>query len=241
MKPVVFAGPSIYGMSSSLLAGVDIRPPARRGDLWRASLEGAQVIGLIDGCFETTLPTWHKEILGALKRGAIVVGAASMGALRAAECQSFGMIGIGKIYQEYRHGMRTADSDVALEFGTAEIGYQPLGICLADIEYFASNFTISGQMTLTDARRIVDAARQLHYKERTVERLEIAFNKLLKSDDVGKFMRFLQSTECQKSADAKSLIKYVLTAPSLKQQCCDYSLNVSCFMAKMHSDTMYIR
>ncbi|RUX68847.1 hypothetical protein EN904_03020 [Mesorhizobium sp. M7A.F.Ca.CA.001.07.2.1] len=62
----------------------------------RAVLEGRKVIGLIDGLFESGPAVWHKEILFALDAGCRLLGAASMGALRAAECWQFGMIGIGK-------------------------------------------------------------------------------------------------------------------------------------------------
>ncbi|RUX88390.1 hypothetical protein EN930_18015 [Mesorhizobium sp. M7A.F.Ca.CA.004.11.2.1] len=74
----------------------DIAPPARCGDVMRAVLEGRKVIGLIDGLFESGPAVWHKEILFALDAGCRLLGAASMGALRAAECWQFGMIGIGK-------------------------------------------------------------------------------------------------------------------------------------------------
>ena len=71
------------------------------------------MIGIIDGGFEYTAPVWHKEILYALSAGTRVLGAASMGALRAAECHSFGMTGVGSIFKEYRDGTRIDDSDVA--------------------------------------------------------------------------------------------------------------------------------
>ena len=47
---------------------------------------------------------WHKEILFALSEGIDVYGAASMGALRAAELDAFGMRGIGDVYSAYAEG-----------------------------------------------------------------------------------------------------------------------------------------
>ena len=56
---------------------------------------GVRVIGLVDGVFERVPAVWHKEILFALSEGVHVYGAASMGALRAAELDTFGMRGVG--------------------------------------------------------------------------------------------------------------------------------------------------
>ena len=57
------------------------------------------VIGIIDGYFEIVPTVWHKEILWAMAQGIHVFGAASIGALRAAELDAFGMRGIGRIYE----------------------------------------------------------------------------------------------------------------------------------------------
>lgn len=57
----------------------------------------------------------HKEIVFALLQGVVCVGAASVGALRAAECSRYGMIGIGKIYQMYAAGEED-DSLVAMTY-----------------------------------------------------------------------------------------------------------------------------
>ena len=51
-------------------------------------------IGVIDGYFDGVPSVWHKEILWALSQGIRVFGGASMGALRAAELDGFGMTGV---------------------------------------------------------------------------------------------------------------------------------------------------
>ena len=43
-----------------------------------------------------------------------MVGGASMGALRASELDDFGMIGVGRVYQDYRMGIIESDDDVAV-------------------------------------------------------------------------------------------------------------------------------
>ena len=85
MKPVVFLGPSLPGAAARMILDADYRPPAQRGDILGAARDGARLIGLVDGFFHGVPAVWHKEILFALEQGAQVWGAASMGALRAAE------------------------------------------------------------------------------------------------------------------------------------------------------------
>jgi hypothetical protein len=80
-------------------------------------------IVLIDGVFHQSMSVWHKEIGYALMRGVVVIGAASMGALRAAEMHRYGMIGVGKIYQIYRDGEED-DSLVAMSFDAES--YRPI-------------------------------------------------------------------------------------------------------------------
>ena len=124
MSAVVFAGPSLAGTAAP--EGVTLAPPAAAGDLYRAARAGARVIGLVDGVFEDRPTVWHKEILWALDRGARVLGAASVGALRAAECAAFGMEGIGRVFAAVRDGAIEDDSDLAVIHAPGALGWHPL-------------------------------------------------------------------------------------------------------------------
>jgi hypothetical protein len=46
---IIFAGPTLYSTSLSLPADIQLRPPAKQGDFYKAVREGANVIGLVDG------------------------------------------------------------------------------------------------------------------------------------------------------------------------------------------------
>lgn len=165
MKPVVFAGPSVYGLDR---AGLDInfRPPAASGDILAAVQAGAKVIGLIDGVYGDCAAVWHKEILFALSQGVVVLGAASMGALRAAECAPFGMTGVGEIFEAYRDGLRFSDGDVAVSHAPAGLGYRPLSVALVDAE---ATIADSAQvLDVTDTNSLLEAARSLHFSGRTL-------------------------------------------------------------------------
>ena len=92
-------------------------PPAAQGDVLRAVIRHhPDQIVLIDGTFYQTLSVWHKEIVFALLEGVTVIGAASIGAIRAAEMWRYGMIGVGEIFARYRDGETEDDSEVVLTY-----------------------------------------------------------------------------------------------------------------------------
>ena len=110
----IFAGPSLWGQDIACLAGELWLPPVRCGDVVAVVAQHApKKILIIDGFFHQVLSVWHKEIVYALLKGTIVIGASSMGALRAAELWRYGMIGVGKIFEMFRDGEED-DSMVAL-------------------------------------------------------------------------------------------------------------------------------
>src|SRR5208337_4188686 len=115
-KIIVFLGPSLDQASAAKILAAEYRPPAKRGDILAAVADGADIIGLIDGVFHQDCAVAHREILVAVKAGITVVGASSMGALRAAEMDTLGMTGIGRIYHMYKDGTITSDDEVALVF-----------------------------------------------------------------------------------------------------------------------------
>ncbi|MDF1931900.1 TfuA-like protein [Legionella pneumophila] len=57
-----------------------------------------------------------RKILTALDYGLEVFGAASMGALRAAELDAFGMKGYGRIYEMYKNEEIDGDDEVAIAY-----------------------------------------------------------------------------------------------------------------------------
>jgi hypothetical protein len=167
MMSIVFAGPSLYGVPPDRLAGVDLRPPARKGDLLAAVHAGATAIGIVDGTFEYGASVWHKEILFALRHGIAVFGAASMGALRAAECADFGMIGVGRVFGDYAQGRRRSDGDVAMVHAPAALGYRPLTEALVDMDETVARLQAAGKIAPALARQLGKAASVLHFKDRT--------------------------------------------------------------------------
>lgn len=207
---LVFAGPSLYGAETQVPSGVTLRPPAAKGDVVGAVEEGANVIGLIDGYFETAAAVWHKEILYALSRGVQVFGAASIGALRAAECAAFGMTGIGAIYQAYAAGHLEDDAEVALLHAPQELGYAPLSEPLVNVRATLDRLREMGLITEKQLQVLVETAASIFYKERSwrkiLEEAALSHGERLQIGEMARAHRV-----DQKMLDAVALLKLVDT------------------------------
>lgn len=209
MTAIIFAGPSVRGLRLPHRPDLAFRPPAKQGDIYRATLARPRVIGLIDGYFEGVPSVWHKEILWALSRGICVFGSASMGALRAAELDSFGMTGIGRIYQWYRDGHLEDDDEVALIHGPPESGFLPLSEPMVNVRSTCEAAVAAGVIDLQRAEALLAAAKLLHYRERNWKSLLAAAE--LSWPGREEFTRWLATGSVdQKQIDAAALIAEVI-------------------------------
>lgn len=125
------------------------------------------VIGIIDGYFEGVPSVWHKEILYAMSRGVHVLGASSMGALRAAELYQFGMEGIGAVFEAFRDGRLDDDDEVAVIHGPAELGFPPLSEAMVNIRRTLSDALAHDIISDPTRERLEELAKLLPYKDRT--------------------------------------------------------------------------
>jgi len=170
---ILFAGPSLYGdiVAGRIAAapGIVCRGPAAQGDIAAAALDGATTIGLVDGRYEDVAAPWHKEILFALSEGAAVYGGGSLGALRAAECAHFGMIGVGEIFARYISGDLVDDSAVAQLHAPAEFDYLPLTEALVNVEATIRRLAAHGLIDAALAAALAACARRLFFKRLTYE------------------------------------------------------------------------
>ena len=171
MNAIIFAGPTVRKSDLVRLCDATILPPAAMGDIYRASRQRPRAIGIIDGYFEGAPSIWHKEILWAMAEGIEVFGAASMGALRAAELASFGMQGIGDIFAFYLAGRLEDDDEVAVEHGPGEMDYITLSEPLVNIRATIDRAVAEGIVTARLGRELTDLAKQQFYKERSWEKL----------------------------------------------------------------------
>ncbi len=205
---LIFAGPSLQGMNVHISPEIELRPPAAKGDIRRAVEEGANVIGLVDGYFETTAAVWHKEILHGLSLGVRMFGAASIGALRAAECDAFGMKGIGAIYEAYANGGVEDDAEVALLHAPRELDYAPLSEPLVNVRATIDRLHHAGLVDDRQTHALIEAASSIFYKERTWK--TILAGASLSPDDRSRIGELVQAFRVdQKALDAAALVKAV--------------------------------
>ena len=166
---VVFLGPSLPRDKALQVLQADYRPPAKRGDVFRAAEQGAKVICLIDGVFFQDCSVTHKEVLYALEKGAKVIGASSMGALRASELDVYGMIGVGEIYQAYRSGRLVSDDEVALIFDP--FTWEPRSEPLVNIRFNLDRALQRGVIDAAARDELFRCAQSRYFPERTYERM----------------------------------------------------------------------
>jgi len=163
----VFTGPSLEpARVTAALPGARVLPPAGRGDLAAAHGEGARTLLLIDGAFAHRRAVSPGEIVAAMRAGARVVGAASLGAVRAAECHPAGMEGIGAVAALYRHGVIRDDDEVAVAV-EPERGHRAASVALINVRFAVLAALRRGLLARASAAAVLGAARALHFSERT--------------------------------------------------------------------------
>ena len=168
--PLVFLGPTLPLREAAALLAASFRPPVRRGDIYRALADGFTTLVVIDGEFHGVPSVWQREIAEALAEGATVHGASSMGAIRAAELRTLGMIGHGRIFEWYRDGAIVADDEVALGHGPPEFGYPALSEPLVNIR--ATLAAAPSDILGPDERdQLIEFSCGLYYLERSLEGL----------------------------------------------------------------------
>jgi hypothetical protein len=116
IKPILFAGPTLADVDPALLSEFDLCPPVRRGDvsLLVETVGSPGVLIVADGIFHHFPSVGHAELKLAIERGWKVWGVSSMGAIRAAEMQDFGMNGFGRVFERFATNPDFTDDEVAL-------------------------------------------------------------------------------------------------------------------------------
>jgi hypothetical protein len=211
---VVFLGPTAKVADARACLEAEYLPPAEQGDIIHALRAfPVKAAVLIDGVIATAPAVRHKEILWSMHKGVRIYGAASMGALRAAELHDFGMEGHGFIYRWYRATPLADDEEVAVAMAPRELGAHALSDALIDM-----------RLTLRRAKRlaiispylhdqIINAARQLHFVKRTYRNtIDRAKHQLPNSEkaQLPQLKRWLaKNAYSQKRSDALGLLNWI--------------------------------
>jgi len=218
LKSVVFLGPSLARpAATAILPDAVFLPPARQADVVSAvETYQPEVLALIDGAFGQSLAVWHKEILFALDRGVRVYGAASLGALRAAELDAFGMLGIGEVYRLFASGELEDDDEVAVVHAPAAEDFRPLSEPMVNLR---ATFTLAreqGVLTAAECALLIGLARQRYFADRTLPAiLAAAGDAGLAASTASAVSAFFTSCYVDlKRRDAQQLLECIRDLPS---------------------------
>lgn len=205
-KIIIFTGPSLGVNDARTVLDADYRAPVKRGDITSVINENPDIIGIIDGVFHQQPAVSPREILDAINRGITVVGSSSMGALRAAELDQYGMKGIGYVYEQYANGFLESDDDVAVTLDPDS--FEQLSEALVNINY---NFTVAfrqGIINESEFDELCGVAKSIFYPKRSYD---LIFDKAdISSDVLNQLKLFLDVFAIDvKRRDALDLLEYI--------------------------------
>ena len=163
MSIAIFVGPTFpFGQINEYLhIPATIFPPIKRGHIEMLAADH-EVIVIIDGVFHSTLSVSAREILLALKEKTIY-GCSSMGALRAAELDKFGMIGVGEVYKMYSDRRIVSDGEVALLFDP--VTYENMTVPLVNVRFALTQAVKNEVINQTTRDYLLTIASKIHYTE----------------------------------------------------------------------------
>src|SRR6185295_9326923 len=213
-RSVAFIGPCLSGPLGDEVReacrGLQIEPPARRGDVLRVLASRPDAILVLDGYYYTTPAVSHKEILYALEAGVRVVGASSMGALRAAELAPWGMEGIGRVATWFLEGRLDGDDEVALLHASADAGYRTLTIALVEVRHALS--VLHDAQVTSRAESFLNELKALAFTERNERRVREAAERHFGIELARSLMAALNS-DSVKQRDAIEALQTLRTSP----------------------------
>ncbi len=205
-KPIIFVGPCMSHARCREILDADYRPPVRRGDVLSAAREEPPLIGIIDGVFMHTLAPSPREVMQALELGVPILGASSLGALRAVELEPFGMVGVGEIFELYKSRKLIADDEVALVFAGDDL--RALSEPMVNIRYALQAAAERGMITHIERRRLIRVAKGIYFPERSWRTFFAATKGHVTDDKHAALITLVDSGEYDlKAIDAERLIR----------------------------------
>jgi TfuA protein len=212
-KPVIFLGPSLTREKARAILDAEYRPPAKKGDLLRfaALANDLTIVGLVDGYFLQDYPPSPIEVYQLIiRKNILVVGSASLGALRAVELEKFGMIGIGKIFQLYKKGIIDADDEVAVTFSEERQSLQ--SEAMIDIRFNLFIAQRRGVIDKITKKAIARIAKSIYFPYRNYADILDQTKKMYPqlAYDLESFRSYIHNNRLSlKELDAIRLIEYI--------------------------------
>ena len=214
-KPIVYLGPTLSREKAVKILDADYRDPAKKGDFLMLSQDSDEkkYVGCVDGVFLHGYPPPPIEVYHlATRKNIELIGASSLGALRAVELEKFGMKGIGKIFQLYKNGIINADDEVAVTFVRENNILQ--SEAMIDIRFNLFLAYKKGIITNQTKKRIAKIAKNIYFPFRNYEDIikltQQQFPPIY--NELESFRSYiLKNRDSLKARDAIKLLKYLKT------------------------------
>lgn len=239
-KVIIFVGPTLEPeIIKEIIPYAAIRPPVQCGDIVKALQDKPTILIIIDGFFENTLSVWHKEILYAIENGVTVIGASSMGALRAAELSAYGMIGVGAIFKAYASGELNDDDEVTVYHQDAARGYKTVSDAMVNIRATLQAALEDKILTLEHAKRLIALTKSQFYQQRNLLEAINTLKQEVLDNSLTDFEYRIQQQGLidAKAADAKLALYEALHLLSQKPKKANLSLNQTLFFKQLLRDS----
>jgi hypothetical protein len=220
-KPIIFLGPSLTHEKARKILDAEYRPPAKKGDFLRftMSADGLTVVGLVDGYFLQDYPPSPIEVYQLIARkNTVVIGSASLGALRAVELEKFGMIGVGKIFELYKKGVVNADDEIAVTFTEQEQQQSLQSEAMIDIRF---NLFIAKRKGIIDEitkKTVARVAKSVYFPYRNYEDILDKTKNMHPELKLGleSFRAYIRNNrQSLKEKDAIRLVEYIKASVSM--------------------------
>lgn len=214
-KPIVYLGPTLSREEATKILDADYRDPAKKGDFLMLSrdTDEKKYVGFVDGVFLHDYPPSPIEVYHlATRKNIELIGASSLGALRAVELEKFGMKGIGKIFQLYKNGIINADDEVAVTFVRENNILQ--SEAMIDIRFNLFLAYKKGIITNQTKKSFAKIAKNTYFPFRNYEDIiKLTQQQFpLIHNELESFRRYiLKNRDSLKARDAIKLLKYLKT------------------------------
>lgn len=214
-KPIIYLGPTLSREKAIKILDADYRDPAKKGDFLMLSQDSDEkkYVGFIDGVFLHDYPPSPIEVYHlATRKNIELIGASSLGALRAVELEKFGMKGIGKIFQLYKNGIINADDEVAVTFVRENNILQ--SEAMIDIRFNLFLAYKKGIIANQTKKRIAKIAKNIYFPFRNYEDIIKLTQQQFPSiyNELESFRSYiLKNRDSLKARDAIKLLKYLKT------------------------------
>ena len=242
MSVFVFLGPTMSAGQAQRHLSATYLPPAEQGDVLRILNRKPSVIGIVDGTFQFVPSVWHKEILTAMAEGVHVFGAASMGALRAAELAAFGMIGVGRIFEMFHSGALDEDDEVTVMHGPEEFGFRPLSEAMVNIRDICDAALRRKVIAADTGACIVAIAKRLYFPLRKWELIdEEALSQGIGTAELERFRTYRASYGPDlKQRDTIQMLRTIgQRKKGLPRKAVAYRVEPTVFLARLQREAMH--